>query len=387
MVPRLLILALLAPATAALGADGLDAAAGRALFERNWVSAPASTRAGEGLGPLYDARSCGACHEGAGPGRVETVGEGLVVRLGRRDGGADPVYGSQLQTHALPGVPPEAEVSVRWSTAGGARRPSLQPSGYGYGALGAGTHAALRRAPALFGLAALETVSDAEILSHTAPGHGRPAWVTDAAGQRRLGRWGWKAAEADLGDQTDSALQRDIGVSTPARPEPWGECTPSEAACRTLAGTGGVEASAALRGLIVAYLRALPAPPRADDPEGARAFQQAGCGACHRSLRTPDGEELRAGTDLLLHDLGPGLDDGIAEGDARPPEWRTAPLWNLSAELAAGGLLHDGRARSIAEAVRWHGGEAAGARARFASLPPGERAGLERYLLRQRQRG
>nr|WP_261402543.1 di-heme oxidoredictase family protein [Chenggangzhangella methanolivorans] len=107
-----------------------------------------------------------------------------------------------------------------------------------------------------------------------------------------------------------------------------------------------------------------------------------GCAACHApSLALDGGGEARAFTDLLLHDMGEDLDDGAGEGAATSREWRTAPLWGLSRALAQGsGLMHDARAGDVAEAVRWHGGEASGARSRFDALPKGERDALVAYV-------
>jgi CxxC motif-containing protein (DUF1111 family) len=102
---------------------------------------------------------------------------------------------------------------------------------------------------------------------------------------------------------------------------------------------------------------------------------------CHATLKDVKGRTVNAYTDLLLHDMGPGLDDGIAEGAAKSSEWRTAPLWDIAGNLAQGGLLHDGRARSISEAVQWHDGEGAKARAEFNKLSERERKQIESFLL------
>jgi len=126
----------------------------------------------------------------------------------------------------------------------------------------------------------------------------------------------------------------------------------------------------------------LPAPARPDDSSsGAAVFRRIGCGGCHGVLDARNGTTVDALTDLLLHDMGPELDDGIAEGGAKSSEWRTAPLWNVAEELAAGGLLHDGRARNVAEAVHWHGGEASRTRKAFEALSAGDQAAIENYLL------
>ena len=387
MVPGLLIVGALA---SSFSTANLDAAIGQALFERRWVSAPSTTRADEGLGPLYDARSCNACHAGGGPGRIsQRPGEGLVVRLGEADGRTDPTYGAQLQTHALPELAPEASVSIAWQLRNDRRTPVINVSNLAYGSLEPHTHIALRRAPALFGAAELAAISDTEILAMEAREHrhglrGHAALLRDENGLH-VGRWGWKATTADLETQISLALERDIGLSTPSYPDPAGECTNAETACRDLAHEAEgakIEVSGRLVHLIAAYVSSLPSPaPPKKNPAGQAVFERVGCGDCHASFTGMGDRSVNAGTDLLLHNLGPGLDDGIADGDAKSAEWRTAPLWNLADELAAGGLLHDGRARSIAEAVSWHGGEAAAARRRFVALSRADKAALEDYLL------
>jgi CxxC motif-containing protein (DUF1111 family) len=377
-------LALSSLAVGAGGVGALDVAAGRALFDHAWVFAPSSLHGQSGLGPLYDARACGSCHANAGPGRI-------VARLGDARGEPDPVYGEQIQDSAAPGVAPEAVVSLGWKDVAGARTATARLMDLGYGPLAPTTHVSLRRAPGLDGVGLLDAVTDEEILSRSDPDDrdgdgisGRPAWLVDGKGGRSLGRWGWKASQPTLAAQAAVALRRDIGVSTSDYPEAWGDCTPAQRACRQGAAAmrGRAEASDEARDLIVAYLRSLRAPAgKGADGAGEAVFTRAGCAACHATLTTREGAPVRAYTDLLLHDMGPGLDDGVGEGSAAPAEWRTAPLWSLRAELDAGGLLHDGRARSITEAVAWHGGEAARSRARFMALSARDRAALETFLL------
>ncbi len=394
MVPRgVTILFLLVAFAPQVRAAALDAAMGKALFERQWVQAPSSTQSDDGLGPIYDARSCSACHAGGGPGRfvpTPIIGSGIVVRLGNAKGIPDPVYGFQLQTKALPGQLPEGAPQLNWREQNGLRVPELVLGHLNFGPLAPATHAALRRAPSLYGIGLLARVPDKEILARIAIEKkyyalsSHTAWITDAAGERRLGRFGWKAVQSDLAGQVGSALSRDIGLSTTAYPDPWGECSAAETACRAGphgAAPGQVEVPDTLRNLIVAYLDALPPPhPRADIAGGRAVFVNIGCAACHAMLHTADGRKVDAFSDLLLHDMGPDLDDGIGEGAARPREWRTAPLWGLAERLADGGLLHDGRARSVAEAIRWHGGDARPTRARFDALTPDQRAALLSFV-------
>jgi CxxC motif-containing protein (DUF1111 family) len=244
-------------------------------------------------------------------------------------------------------------------------------------------HIALRRAPSLLGIGLLESIPEKEVLAHADRYGGRPSWLTDRNGQRTLGRYGWKASEAELTAQVETAFQRDFGISTTGHPGAFGECTEAETGCREVGGPA-VELPDSFRDRIVDFLRVLHAPdPRDETSDGFAIFRKSGCADCHATLRNAAGTQVAAYTDLLLHDLGSDLSDGIAEGAARPSEWRTAPLWNLPEELEKGGLLHDGRARDIAEAVQWHGGEASRSRAAFNTLSSNDRRRLSDFLLGQ----
>ena len=392
MVSRFLIVCVLLAPSAAFagpspsaprqsGAITLSTAAGWSLFRRPWISSPSSLAAGGGVGPLYNARACDSCHVGGGPGRVaeDAIDAGMTVRAGRADAKVDPVYGAQIQTHALPGFDPEAAVAFQWEVRAGLRSAKIALTDFHYGALAPQSRVSLRRAPSLLGIGLLASIPDKEILSHAKSGH--PAWIVDTNGARKLGRFGWKASEAELTAQISLAFQRDFGIGTSDFPGASGECTEMEDKCRTTAGPA-VELPDELRDLIADYLLSLyPPDPLDEKAPGFAVFRKAGCVGCHATLRGGDGKPVHAYTDLLLHDLGPGLDDGIADGAARAPEWRTAPLWDLKDSLLQGGLLHDGRARTIDEAVAWHGGEASQARVAFNALSSKDRKMLGDFLL------
>jgi CxxC motif-containing protein (DUF1111 family) len=181
------------------------------------------------------------------------------------------------------------------------------------------------------------------------------------------------------------AFSNDIGLSTEAHPEPWGDCTPSERACRQGphgAEKGEVEVAPVLVNMIADYLASLPPPAPLQATAGQAVFNRIGCAACHATLHLANDQAVGAYTDLLLHDMGPGLNDGIKEGAAEAGEWRTAPLWNVAAALRLGGLLHDARARNVTEAVEWHAGEAAAARTRFELLTAADKAALVDFVSR-----
>nr|TFG54687.1 MAG: hypothetical protein E4H34_02045 [Hyphomicrobiales bacterium] len=370
----------------------LDAEIGRNLFARSWVSAPSSTAANDGLGPLFDAVSCSNCHvsPNARIGEPFETPPGLVIRLGNAEGSGDPVYGHQLQTRAVQLQMVEGLPDISFDESDGLRRTNLTLHRLGYGELAAGTMAALRRPFRVEGVGVLARVSEAEILSRVVedenqPGvSGRASWVGGANGERRLGRFGWRASQPDLAAQTEIAFLRVLGLSTSGQPNAWGECSEKQSLCRQAphgAAPGEVEISDEMRDLIVDFLAALPAPRTVPSAEqGQMLFARLECGACHAILRLDDGSEVRAYTDLLLHDMGEGLHDGIREGAAAPGEWRTPPLWGIGATLRLGGLLHDGRARDVEEAVPWHDGEAAQSAAGFRGLTQEEKTALVNYV-------
>lgn len=388
-----------APAWAA--EDMLGVAIGKNLFDRSWVSAPSSTSAADGLGPHIDASSCVACHRAEEFLHADdtTVSVGTVTRVGNAQGTGDPVYGYQFQMRGARGQRGEGALDLSWAERDGLRVPVITVVRLEFGpfaqsinlATNLVTRLGLRRAPPLAGVGLLARVPEDEILKRAGAEDaavngisGKPSWTIGADGVRRLGRFGWKAGQPDLRSQTEMAFSRDLGMSTAGQPDPWGDCTDAQAVCRSAphgAGPGEVEISDDIVGLIVAFLDSLPPRERrAPDARGEHIFAQTGCASCHTTLQTADGTPVHAYTDLLLHDMGPGLDDGIREGNAQPAEWRTAPLWDVPYSLKAGGLLHDGRARSVEEAVQWHGGEAEAARARFNALSQDDRAALVAFL-------
>lgn len=381
----------------------LEAATGQQVFERLWVSSPASTKSSDGLGPLYNARSCAACHPGGGPGGDAS----LLLRLGRLPAGAipatpDPIYGLQFQTRSVPGLPAEGELTLSYTeqyvTLTGEdpvllRAPVPRIENPAYGPLDSETAFSLRIGPDLATVARIAAVPDAQILAMADPTDqnadgisGRINIVIDpATGAPAIGRFGHKASEASLRAQTASALFHDMGLSTSLHPEGHGACTQAQHKCRAAPDGnspehGNVEVPDPLLDLIEAYLLSLSPPTaRPGSTPGQALFADLGCSACHTDAYGTDGPL----SDLLLHDMGPGLADDRPEWGASGSEWRTAPLAGL--RFRAGPdqpthLLHDGRATSILEAILWHGGEAAPARDAVRALSPDERRTLIEYL-------
>lgn len=368
----------------AAGADPLDAAMGKALFDRAWVPAPASTDASDGVGPLFASRSCIGCHR-HGEGSHAVTREdgtrdisGAVVRFGRADGSTDPYYGLELQTNAVPGLMPEGSATFL---------PKLDLK-LNDRPLAEGISAGVRLAPSLFGRAAFDNVPDAEILKRVDPddrdGDGVRGRANQTAGG--IGRYGWKAAQVTLEEQVAHAFAFDMGLSSLKQPHPYGDCTVLQTACLA-APSGesvlfkGRELSSDILRVIAVYLGTLHARHGAAYPDAPALFAKTGCATCHvPTLATRDGSSIPAFTDLLLHDMGSALDDGVGEPGVRPSEWRTAPLIDGHVRAKERRFLHDGSAATVAEAVARHGGEAARSRELFELLKPDDKQRLIDYV-------
>jgi CxxC motif-containing protein (DUF1111 family) len=412
--------ALLAFEGAQAAEDSMDTVLGKALFERLWVSAPSSTKAADGLGPLFNARACSSCHQGGGRAAVVLQegdlppSAGLTLRVGAVKDGVlvpHPVLGSQVQTFAVPGLTPDGKLRVTFEThietlVDGAtvelRRPRIRIDGQDKDL----AWISPRLAPDLHGSGLLERVPLTWLAAQADPDDLNRDGISGSImmgqyGEQDIepGRFGWKGEEPDLAHQVSAAFHFDLGLSTPLRRAPWGDCTAAQTECRAApqgADKGGVEIENNVVALVATYLRALPAPAEATGDmgtdRGRTLFAEIGCGACHASsvpaeVATGGTKWFAPYTDLLVHDMGDGLADRAADDSvsqiAGAHAWRTAPLWGLGARVAAkegANLLHDGRARSVLEAILWHGGEAAPAKQRAAELPAEDRAALIAFL-------
>ena len=394
---------------------------GNSFFNRNWVSAPSSTTARDGLGPLFNARSCSACHLHDGRGRPPESGEDMLSMLVRlsvpgRDSEQgvvpEPTYGDQLNNLAVHGVPPEGRVLVSYEEITGAfadgepyslRKPTYTFADLNYGPMHPDTLASPRVAPAMIGLGLLEAVPEQTLMDLADPDDadgdgisGRVNKVWDKRRQRTVpGRFGWKANQPTVAQQVAGAFLGDIGITSPLFPHD--NCPSTASACRQARNGGSPELSENLFGHVVFYSRtlAVPARRRAQEPavrRGRQLFDAAQCGACHiPTLRTgvvpglPDLSQqvIRAYTDLLLHDMGAALADGRPDFEATGSEWRTPPLWGIGLVETVNRhtyFLHDGRARNLAEAILWHGGEAEAAKEYFRRLPAADREALLQFL-------
>ncbi|MFP4274584.1 MAG: di-heme oxidoredictase family protein [Paracoccaceae bacterium] len=415
---------------------------GNGMFKRIWVSAPASTIASDGLGPLYNARSCQRCHIKDGRGHPPEGPEDNAVSMflrvsipapdaasdaeeieryiaGTHATAPDPVYGTQLQDFSLPGHAPEYRLEVAYEEfevplSGGEvatlRRPTYTAADLGYGPLHPDAMLSPRVAPQMIGMGLLEAIPSEDILAWADPedadgdgisGNPQIVW-SDVHDRPMLGRFGHKAGNPTVLEQTASAFAGDIGISNPIHTAGSGECTDAQTDCTAARHGGdpeqdGLEIDRTGLDLVTFYSQTLAVPARrdVDDPEvlrGREVFFDTGCASCHRPnyvthrLAGDDPASFQLiwpYTDMLLHDMGPELADNRPEGRADGREWRTAPLWGIGMTEQVSGhtqFLHDGRARSLLEAVLWHGGEAQAARDAVVELPPEDRAALVRFL-------
>jgi CxxC motif-containing protein (DUF1111 family) len=396
------VLALACAATIAAKAEELDSAVGKALFDRQWVQAPASTDGSDGLGPLFNAKACNSCHKDGGAARLivldgEAIMRGLVVRTGSAAGDPDPYYGHQLQDRAVSGLVPEARIStklVKVASGTGATTSDVAVDFALNGpALAEGISSEVRLAPSLAGRGLIERVSPHAVLALADPEDrngdgisGRARITVDANGVERLGRFGVKATASSLRGQTADAAGLDIGLSSPLHPAAYGDCTTTQKDCFAMAtGTSSAfdneEISGDMVGMIAAFVATLPRGAMKPNAKAEAVFAAAGCASCHvPSLPDAAGKPLPVFTDLLLHDMGPALAGKIGDSFAKPEEWRTAPLIDLDPLQGKRRYLHDGRAATIDKAIRWHGGEGDKARQSYESLGAADRDALLSYL-------
>ncbi len=353
------------------------------------------------LGPKFIARSCVECHVNNGRALPPTIGAPMfqtVMKIGGDAGGAPhPALGSVLQPQSISG-PAEAGATIASYTTttgqyGDGTSFSLRKPNYSFQGVTPAFFSA-RLAPPLVGMGLLEAVSESTITALADPNDsngdgisGRAQTLLDPeTGVSRLGRFTGKAGKARLSHQIASALNTDMGVTTAIFPNPDGTTTGA-----------APELSPADLDKITRYVALLGVTARRDLADtqaqrGALLFTTAQCVKCH----TPDlttgpyhpvtelrSQTIHPYTDLLLHDMGPGLADTMGENGASASEWRTPPLWSIGLTAGVSGgeaYLHDGRARSLEEAILWHDGEAAAAKETFRTLPSADRAAIIRFL-------
>lgn len=355
-------------------------------------------------GPRFNQPSCDACHTRNGRAAVAPIGAALdrwVFKIADANGAPDPQMGSVLQSQ-------ESRVSIaEWVERDGLRSPRYRFEGP-TPALFSG-----RIAPALVGMGLLEAIAEDTIVALADPDDrnedgisGRVQISADPrTGEPRLGRFGWKAGTSSLSHQIAAALNNDMGVTTSLYPRL--DCGSVQTGCE---GAAQPELSDIRLEELRRYVALLGVRARRDlDDEttnrGEAVFGELGCTSCHIAEMTTGSHhpfaELRNQvihpyTDLLLHDMGEGLADALGEREASGAEWRTTALWGIGlSPCVTGGVegqfqhqvcapsesyLHDGRARTLDEAIRWHGGEAQASTARYLARSEADRAALIRFL-------
>ncbi|MBW3523243.1 CxxC motif-containing protein, DUF1111 family [Chryseobacterium taichungense] len=332
---------------------------------------------GKGLGPTFVATSCGSCHAGDGKGTPFTT----LIRFGQTDETGNLFLllgGPQLQNRAIPGYTPEAIPP-------GATFSKFTP-------------------PANTGLGFIELVSDMDILAMAdpfdtnndgisgvpnyidLPAYQAPFFFAVTKGGKYIGRFGKKASTYSLLQQTVNAYNQDMGITSTFNPHDVysGMNVDPEVSDKTIAD-------------VVFYLRTLKTPIQRDAEnsiikQGQTIFSQISCNKCHvpelktssSSISPLSNKKFYPYTDLLLHDMGASLDDNYTEGTAKTYEWRTPALWGLGLSPKSQGgqyfLMHDGRAKSIEEAIQLHGGEAATSRTNYTQLPVQEKEAIIKFL-------
>ncbi len=421
--------------------EELDAWTGFSLFRDPWVIAPSSTTGRDGLGPLFNTRSCISCHTLGSRGPAPLVGQStpsaLVMRLGSltRPAFSDPVYGGQLQSRGIkvthlaqiPQLAGEAQLNLTYKEINGQfndgtpyslRQPEYQLTHLAYGPLAEHTQMSPRFSPAIYGLGLLDAIAMEDLLKQEdiddsdqdgisakynrvpliRTSHNTAQFHAPNQESMALGRFGLKAKQPSLVQQVAAAFRDDIGITNSLFPEE--SCTQGQTNCQAAAKVGGhtsTEIADDMLYTVTLFNQLLAVPPtRGLDTEqaqqGRHIFYQIGCESCHTATYTTAqdypheslaNQTIWPYTDLALHDMGPGLADNMREFDASGQEWRTPALWGIGArkQIRAENLfLHDGRARNLTEAILWHGGEGLPSQQAFIQLNSTQRKALLAFL-------
>lgn len=384
--------------------------AGRELFITQWTPAGEGRVLFDGVGPIFNANACTQCHSSEGRKPIYApdgeLSDAILFRLGNKQGIPHPIYGEQMQHQSInPNVATEGKmrydiVTSREDMLSGINF-NFTPTDHNH-PLGDSAISG-RISPQLVGMGMLNLIPDVNIIaaadaddSNKDGISGRIHWVVEG-NQQQIGRFGWKAINSSLRTQNANAMSQDIGLTTSIFAEP--SCSASQYVCKTLPNGGiggGPEVINESLDAVTEFMTALAVPERRINNlqtfnQGATLFAQTGCASCHTpkqktgdSLRFPllSQQIIYPYTDLLLHDMGNRLDDGVKEKNAESYEWRTPPLWGIGivARDPQARFLHDGRASSLTEAILWHGGEAENAKNRFQELSVEKKKALLSFL-------
>jgi len=409
----------------------LDFNVGNSFFRNPWITAPSTTTARDGLGPVFNTNACQNCHIKDGRGHLPKPGSphsvSMLVRLSipatEKDEQAllyngvvpDPTYGGQFQDFAVPNIKSEGKVNISYEThqvvlGDGEvitlRKPIVSLDDLNYGAMHPDIMTSLRMAPPMIGLGLLEAIDEKTLLDNAAAsaddnisGRANRVWGVEAQ-KTVLGRFGWKAGQPSLKQQNAAAFNGDIGITSEFFAKD--DCTVNQKACLDEPNGNGSESEGEFevnenilnKVTFYAHNLAVPAQRQRKDATviaGREVFNRIGCDSCHTpTFKTGESQfpwlsnqTIHPYTDLMLHDMGEGLSDKRPEFIANGNEWRTPPLWGIGlTEVVSGyqNYLHDGRAATLTEAILWHGGEAAKTTDNFSQLDKKDRLALITFL-------
>jgi len=385
-------------------------------FDQTFVTPPSPIFTG--LGPVYNNISCINCHRNDGEG-IPTTGfstSGLLMRISQQgtDANGGPLgingFGTQIQDQAVIGAQPEATVNISYidvtvsypdGTTVTLRQPTYTLENP-YIPLPSNYLLSPRLAPPLIGIGLLENIPESTILSFIDANDANDDGITGKANyvynpytkKNELGRFGLKANTPTLLVQVATAYQQDMGVTSYVQPI---ESAYGQVQMDVVHGDVQPELVDSLLNDVVYYVKTLAVPARrnvtdADVQQGAIIFNQVNCSGCHRptiqtgvdvTLPQVSNQRIHPYTDLLLHDMGDGLADNRPDYLATGSQWRTEPLWGIGLLPVATGTpyyLHDGRARTLEEAILWHGGEAQKSKQQFMQLNSTQRNQLIKFL-------
>ncbi|WP_196893478.1 di-heme oxidoreductase family protein [Aureivirga marina] len=393
---------------------------GNSLFNQNWVIAPASTTARDGVGPLFNARSCSTCHFKDGRGRSPLhngeLNHGLLIRLSvpgvDAHGGplAEPNYGGQLQDQSTFHLETEGGIEITYENkvvtypdgkSVTLRKPNYTLTNLLYGEISDNVMMSPRVGNQMIGLGLLEAIPEATILANVdltdadgdgVSGKANSVWDIESQSMK-LGRFGWKSNQPSLLQQVAGAYNGDMGITSYLFPN---ENCPPGVDCDEIpnGGTPEIPNDDLVSTVIYASTLAVPARRNWEDQDvlaGKELFKTANCTACHiakfqtgnHSIEALANQTIRPYTDLLLHDMGDELADNRPDFDATGNEWRTQPLWGIGLIETVNkhtNLLHDGRARNVEEAILWHGGEAENSKQKFMNFTEEEREQVLKFI-------
>jgi len=402
---------------------------GRSFFTIPWVEAPSATTARDGLGPLFNANTCIHCHPNNTSGSVytqnNTISRSYISRLSIPSNGSvehqnmlkfngfvqEPKYGAQISINAVEGVPYEAKQIIQYKNITVTypdketvylkqplRGVENQLSDLQYGKLDQNVTITNRIAPGLVGLGLIEQITDKQILQNEdiedkdKDGISGKANIVYSIQHKdfRVGRYTWKGSAPSVIHQTAAAASNDMSLTNDFFPNE--NCTSSQEEClkapkgENVHGKKVFDLPFQRLEAIAFYLNNLKIPKSIiTQKEGEKLFASIGCVKCHiPSFEGKNGYEIKPFTDFLLHDMGEGLSDGRVEFKATAREWKTAPLWGLGKFKQATNknpeFLHDGRAKTIEEAILWHGGESESIKMNFMNLSKKQRESIIKYI-------